>query len=151
MTAHAYPEVPYAAALRREVGLLRAAHRRGRFPETLHVGNPGGRQESYAVEPNDVPLLDAGLRTDLAGLLLDRLHAPTAHDTVVTATSDAMTGWLTRPGDPTVQDTDFAWMAATAAACSAVGVTLHAFWTVSRTGWLDLRSGRTRTWRRLRL
>jgi len=136
------------SALRQEVGALRARERHESFGETLYVGQLGGPHACCTVAPEDRPLLDAGMRTELAGRLLGRLADATHHGGRDPA---RVAMWLTRPGEPSVQDTDLAWMAATDAACREAGTELDGFWAVTRTGWLDLRTGETRTWRRLRL
>ena len=128
--------------------MLRARERHEAFAETLHVGELGGTHERCTLAPEDRPLLDAGLRTELVCRLLERLSGRTENDG---CSLGRTTVWLTRPGEPTAQDTDLAWMAAADAACRESDADLDGFWAVTRAGWLDLRTGDTRTWRRLRL
>lgn len=129
--------------LRLAVGRLRARERRSHFDAEVHLGALGGPCETYVVRTDDVPVLDAGLRADVVSRLLE------AHMARAGGTSVAV--WLTRPGDPTPQDADLAWMAAADGAFAAADLTGTGFWAVTRTGWLDVRTGASRTWRRLRL
>ena len=128
--------------------MLRSGERHEAFAETLHVGELGGTHERCTVAPEDRPVLDAGMRTELVCRLLERLAARSQREGW---SPGRATVWLTRPGEPTAQDTDLAWMAAADAACRESGAELDGFWAVTRSGWLDLRTGDTRTWRRLRL
>lgn len=136
------------AELRLEVGRLRSRQRGARFDSTLKVGTLGGRHECHVIEPQDVSVLDTGMRTDLLSRLLEG-HC--RREATVPVRPATVAVWLTRPGDPVLQDTDLAWLAAADAACGAMGVQVEGVWTVTRTGWLDVRSGESRTWRRLRL
>lgn len=125
--------------LRLEVGRLRAEQPRQRFDAVIHVGRLGGPHRSCPV-PAGEPLLDAGTRTDVVLRLLES-----------GAGEAAVEGWLTRPGEPLLQDDDLGWLSATLRAYGVVGRTLEGFWSVTRTGWLDVRTGERRTWRRLRI
>ena len=124
--------------LRQEVGRFRAAERRRRFPVVLHVGELGGPRTSL-----EVPCLAGALDGATAFDLLDCRLPPEAPPEV-----DA---WVTRPGVPELHDHDLLWLTAATAAVSARGASLRSFHAVTRTGWLDVRSGEQRTWKRLRL
>jgi hypothetical protein len=127
--------------LRQEVGELRRRESRRRFDTDVHVGRIGGERRVRTVSRDDLAVLDAGTRTEVVTWLLEEL-------------SDLGTGahvWTTRAGEPTVQDDDLAWLSASLRALGALGLVLDGFWTVTRTGWLDVRSGESRTWKRLRL
>jgi hypothetical protein len=128
------------ADLRTEVGRFRAGQVRRRFPTTVQVGEPAGPRVSTRLA--DAQGYDAGLRADIVSGLLDLQPAG------VPAASSA---WLTRPGDPEPQDCDLAWLAASHTAFAMHGRRLSGFYVVTRTGWLDLRSGERRVWKRLRL
>lgn len=131
---------PTDPLLRREVGLLRARESRRVFDTMVHLGRLAGPRTSLVVAGRDLPVLDLGLRTDLVGRLLD---------------SDGGTGtaevWLSRAGTTDLQDRDLGWLAAASAACMERDRVLGAFYVVTRSGWLDPRTGRSRTWKRLRL
>ena len=129
-----------AALLRLEVGRLRARESRRRFETVVHVGTLGGAQRTCPVPAAD-PALDAGTRTDVVSRLLEGAADPDRGDCV----------WLTRAGDPQLQDEDLGWLSAASLAFGALGRRLDGFWSVTRTGWLDVRSGEGRTWKRLRL
>ena len=125
------------AAFRVEVGRLRARDQRRTFPTELHLGQPAGARVSL-----EVPRADAGLRLDLVGALLDvwrEQHGGPAF------------GWTVRSGVPTPHDADLAWYAAAVRAFGAVGEAPQGFRAVTRTGWLDVVSGESRVWKRLRL
>jgi hypothetical protein len=125
--------------LRLEVGRLRAETAWHRFTPMLHVGSLGGEHVSRPAPLTD-PLMDAGTRTELVlRLLEDRADHRSASI------------WLARPGEPVLEDHDLAWLAAASRAFDAVECPLDGAWSVTRTGWLDLRSGERRTWKRLRI
>jgi hypothetical protein len=130
-----------ASLLRLEVGRLRSRESRRRFDTVVHVGALGDVHRSCTVPVVDLPVLDAGTRSEVVSRLLEEggLDEPGAHV------------WLTRAGEPQLQDEDLAWLSATIRAFDCVGGTLEGFWSVTRTGWLDVRSGDARTWKRLRL
>jgi len=123
--------------LRREVGMLRRRESRRVFDTAVYSGSLGGERTSLVVRAQDLPMLDVALRTDLVGRLL--------------TDCDGTTVWLTRAGVPEVYDSDLAWLGAAGAACMEHGLPLAGFYVVTRTGWLDPRTGRSRTWKRLRL
>jgi len=120
--------------------MLRAAQRRQRFDTVVHLGELGGARVSCPVPYAD-PLLDAGTRTELVTRLLE-----TGEDV-----PRAASVWLTRAGEPLLQDDDLAWLGAACRAFDTIGCRLTGFWSVTRTGWLDVRTGEQRTWKRLRL
>lgn len=130
-----------AALLRLEVARLRASESHGRFDTVVHLGRLGGAHARCAVSRADLAVLDAGTRTDVVARLLEARPDPAA----------TACAWLTRSGEPTVQDDDLAWLSAATRAYGVLGLRLSDFWTVTRTGWLDVRRGDTRTWKRLRL
>jgi len=126
------------ALLRRVVGTFRATEQRRRFPVSVHVGRLDGERTSF-----EVPHVAGGLDPAAAFDLLDSALAgerPTEVD-----------GWLTRPGVPALHDHDLLWMRATLAVLGSRGSSLRSFHTVTRTGWLDVRSGESRVWKRLRI
>lgn len=138
------PDPGTCALLRREAGMLRRRHRHERFAPELYVGSLTGPRRWRTVPRHDG--LDPGTRTDVVLGLLEELEA----------TTDGRRGcpvdaWLARPGEVATQDGDLAWLAATTRALGVLGEGPGSFWVVTRTGWLDVRSGRRRTWRRLRL
>lgn len=132
------------ALLRLEVGRLRSRESRRRFDPVVHVGQLGGVHRSSPVPAADPVLghlLDPGTRAGVVSRLLEEL-APAG---------SAVSAWLTRVGEPVVQDEDLAWLSAASHALGSFGYDLGGFWTITRTGWLDVRTGESRTWKRLRL
>jgi hypothetical protein len=130
-----------ASLLRLEVGRLRSHESRRRFDSVVHVGRLGGSTRTCTVPLASLSVLDAGTRTEVVSLLLEE-HA---------LFEEVASVWLTRAGDPLLQDDDLAWLSAACRAFAALGWTLDGFWVVTRTGWLDVRTGEGRTWKRLRL
>jgi hypothetical protein len=130
-----------ASLLRLEVGRLRARETHGHFDTVVHLGLLGEPHSTCAVSRADGPVLDPGTRTDVVTRLLEGGLGP----------EDRACVWLTRAGEPVVQDDDLAWLAAASRAFGSLDQRLEGFWTVTRTGWLDLRTGESRTWKRLRL
>lgn len=140
MTRSSTPDASDTAAqLRLEVARLRAVQVRRRFGTVVHVGRFAGERRSCSVPTGD-PCLDHGTRVDL---LLDLLEAHPEDQTT--------RAWITREGRPGPGDEDLAWLAASIAAYGALGREPAGFWTVTRWGWLDVRTGETRTWKRLRV
>lgn len=125
--------------LRTEVGLLRQRESRRVFDTTVHVGTLGGAHDSWVARRGDVPVVDVALRTDVVSALLER--SPGLADTV----------WLTRAGGPDAYDEDLAWLVAATTAFAQHGRELGDCYAVTRYGWRDVRTGESRTWRRLRL
>ena len=135
-------EVPAEPDFRAEVARLRSGERRRWFPAHLHVGVPAGEQRRLAM-PWPVPAeYDAGLRFDVADALVEALLDDSGIRSVWV--------WLTRPGVPEVHDRDLEWLSAAHRAVEGHGLQLAGFRAVTRTGWLDVVSGRRRTWKRLR-
>ncbi|HSJ19487.1 MAG TPA: hypothetical protein VK964_02840 [Nocardioidaceae bacterium] len=132
---------PTPSLLRLEVGRLRRDEFRQRFDSVVHVGRLGGECRRCTVPTADLGVLDAGTRTEVISRLLEEVPVPEASAAV----------WVTRAGEPQVQDDDLAWHAAACLAFGALGRSLEGFWAVTRTGWLDIRTGESRTWKRLRL
>jgi hypothetical protein len=129
------------ALLRREVGLLRRRETRRRFDTEVTVGRLDGERRSRTVPRDAGGLLDPGTRAAVVAVLLEQL-SPVA---------DRLDAWIVRPGEPSLQDQDLGWFSAADRAFAEADVVLDGFWTVTRTGWLDVRSGERRTWKRLRL
>lgn len=128
-----------ALLLRREVGLLRQRETRRVFDAAVYVGTLGGPRDSFVVRARDLPAMDAGLRADVVGALVEQ-------------TSDEQrVAWLVRAGHPEQHDADLSWHAAARAAFATYGRPLEAFYVITRYGWRDVATGRTRTWKRLRL
>lgn len=132
-----------APVLRLEVGRFRLRESRRRFDAALHLGRLGAAHETFVVQRADTPLLDTGLRAEVVSRLLDRF--------VPAEPEGSATVWLTRPGATSVHDEDLAWLAAARTAFGCHGHRLDGFYALTRTGWLDVVSGESRTWRRLRL
>jgi hypothetical protein len=109
------------------------------FDASVHVGVLDGPRDSFTVRAADLPVVDAALRTDVVSALLD--DAP----------GDWRTVWLVRPGVPDLHDLDLAWLGAARTAFGMHGRRLEAFYAVTRSGWLDVLTGETRVWKRLRL
>ena len=130
--------VEQRALLRQEVGRFRAAEQRRRFPTTLHVGRLDGSRTTLEVPTTTGPL-DRATAFDLLDC---RLGA---------ALPAEVEAWVTRPGVPELHDEDLLWLTVTAAAVAARGSSLTSFHAVTRTGWLDVRTGESRVWVRLRL
>lgn len=129
---------PTARLLRLAVlELARSEHRR-RFRAVLHVGAPGGPQ--VRVEHDES--WDRGVRADVVAAALQQATQQTVQP------ADPWV-WLTRPGHLSLHDTDAAWLAPSLAGALERGGD-PTFVVVTRHGWLDPRSGATRTWRRIR-
>lgn len=135
------PTPAIATLLRSEVGRLRAEERRQRFETVVRLGRLGGPHGRCLVTAADQGVLDAGTRAEVVTRLLEQ-HLPSDEEACV---------WLTRAGEPALQDEDLAWLSASRFAFDASGHRLAGFWSVTRTGWLDVPTGETRTWKRLRL
>ncbi len=128
------------ADLRTEVGRFRICEPRRRFPPAVHVGRPAGPRESAAL--TETKGYDAGLRADVVSRLLDLLAWDLPEEPAA---------WLTRPGDLEPQDVDLAWLAASHLAFAMHGRSLASYYVITRAGWLEMRSGQRRVWKRLRL
>ncbi|GGF32484.1 hypothetical protein GCM10011519_02350 [Marmoricola endophyticus] len=110
-------------------------HRRRRIAITVHVGVPGGARRDLVPDPG----WDAGLRADVLGRLLDSY-----------ASHDVCSLWLSRGGGAAATDADLAWLRAARVAGPARGLPVESFVVVTRAGWWDLLTGRSRTWARAR-
>jgi hypothetical protein len=135
MTSHADARL----LLRREVGLLRQRETRRVFDLAVYVGVLGGPRDSFVVRAQDLPAVDQGLRADVVAALLEQTDP------------ELRTAWLVRPGRPEQHDADLQWLAAARAAFAMHGRPLDAFYAITRYGWLDVLTGQSRTWKRLRL
>ena len=125
--------------LRQEVGRLRGRESRRVFDAAVHVGVLAGPRDSFVVRAQDLPAVDAALRTDVLSSLVEQ------------APSTWRTAWLARPGDPELHDQDLAWLAAARTAFGIHARPLEGFYVVTRTGWRDVLTDETRVWTRLRL
>lgn len=129
-------ESALAAAIRCELQEFAArSGRRRTLDTTCHVGHPGG-------ERTRVPrVLDASvpLRADLVERAIDGLDR-----------THGACSWLTRGGGLERCDADAEWFAAALTAFARHGLELPAFFVVNRTGWVDLVSGESRVWSRIR-
>lgn len=131
-------EVPEetAALLRTEVRrFVTECGTRRALPTRLYVGRPGGDRTEVPVEAT----YDDGLRVDLLTRALDGLVDP-----------GLLCGWLTRGGFPTACDEDLLWLAAADRAFGRHGAARVPFFAVTRRGWLDVRTGESRAWQRVR-
>ena len=127
--------------LRRTVGTLRARESRRVFDSVVHVGELDGECQSFVARAQDLPALDDSLCTDVVSALVAELDPALRSPTV----------WLIRCGVPDLHDADLRWLASARAACSEHGRAVGAFYVITRTGWLDVESGESQTWKRLRL
>ena len=139
MTSRSTLAADAALLLRREVGQLRQRETRRVFDLAVYVGTLGGPRDSFVVRARDLPAMDPGLRADVVCELLEG------------STEDQHTAWIVRPGHPEPHDADLHWLAAARAAFAMHGRPLDAFYALTRYGWRDVCSGRSRTWKRLRL
>lgn len=119
--------------------MLRARESRRRFDVTVNVGRLAGVHDSFVVRAQDLPVVDAALRTDVVSSLVAQTE------------EDGCCVWLCRPGEPAPHDLDLEWLSATRVAFGMHGRDLAGFYAVTRRGWLDVCSGERRTWKRLRL
>ena len=124
------------AFLRRVVHDHAAEQRRRAYPPVLHVGVPGRRVATLAID--SAGPCDHGLRTDVVAAM--RLRAGLSPEQLV---------WLTRTGGLDLQDVDSLWLAAARAAYAEAGAPL-VFVVANRRGWRDPRSGLSETWVRVR-
>lgn len=125
--------------LRREVGRFRAGESRRVFDASVHVGLLAGPRTGFVIRAQDLPAVDAALRTDVVATLLED-SPPTWR-----------TAWLVRPGTPEPHDLDVSWLAAMRAAAGMHDRPFDGCYVLTRAGWRDLVSGESRTWARLRL
>ena len=133
---------PLADALRRAALAQAVGERRRRFPVVVHVGDPGGAEEAFALAAGEPD--DHAIRTDVLASMLSRAaRRPARHG------QPAPLVWVTRPGPLELQDGDAAWLTAARSAAAEAGLPL-VYVVVTREGWWDPRSGLRRVWRRLR-
>lgn len=130
--------LPLAAQLRTALcDFVSAAGTRRRLPTLFHVGTPGGDRITL---PHDL-YFDAGLRADLVERAIDGLDGRAGERPVP---------WLTRTGDLTPSDADFAWFSASREAFGRHDLALPGFFVVTRYGWLNLANEDVIRWRRVR-
>lgn len=119
--------------------MLRARESRRVFDVSVSVGLPAAARDSFVVRAQDVPTVDGALRTDVISSLVGQTG------------DECVCAWVTRPGVPDPHDLDLAWLAASEVAFGIHGRALVGFFAITRTGWLDVRTGERRVWKRLRL
>jgi hypothetical protein len=130
--------LPLAGQLRAALcRFVSSAGAKRRLPTLFHVGTPGGDQITL---PHD-QYFDAGLRADLVERAIDGLDGPAGERPVP---------WLTRIGDLTPADADFAWFSAAREGFGRHGLELPGFFVVTRYGWLNLANEDVIRWRRIR-
>jgi len=125
------------ALLRRAVLDLGVTEKRKAFAPVVHVGVPGAAHLTY--EPGRDQPLEHGLRADLVAAFLRATGTDPVEPLV----------WVTRTGEFVLEDADAAWLSAARSAYAEAGVPLTMV-VVTRRGWWDPRSGRSRVWQRLR-
>jgi hypothetical protein len=135
-------ELATEAAFREEVGVFRRGQRHRVFPMRVSLGAPAGARVALEAPWHPTTGYDTGLRFDLMCGLVEEWLA--------TAGGPAF-GWLTRPGVPEPHDRDLEWYAAATRAFGAYECELLGFRALTRNGWWDVATGRSRTWKRLRL
>jgi len=123
MTSRSTLAADAALLLRREVGQLRQRETRRVFDLAVYVGTLGGPRDSFVVRARDLPAMDQGLRADVVSELLEG----------------------------SIEDRRTAWIVRLRVAFAMHGRPLDAFYAITRYGWRDVCSGRSRTWKRLRL
>ncbi len=133
------PVTELRAELRREVGEFRCRESRRVFDLAVHVGVPAGMRDSFVARAQDLPAIDDALRIDVVSSLVEQSPARSTY------------AWITRPGVPHPHDLDLAWLAAATVAFAIHGRALAGFYAITRAGWLDVRTGERRMWKRLRL
>lgn len=131
--------VDVRALLREEVGRLRERESRRVFDVAVQVGVLAGPRDSFVVRAQDLPAVDAALRTDVLCSLVEQ------------APPTWRTAWLVRPGVPELHDQDLCWLAAARTAFGIHARSLEGFYVVTRTGWRDMLTDEIRVWTRLRL
>jgi hypothetical protein len=120
-------------------GFVRDAGTRRALPFTAYVGVPGSVRTALVHEQAH----DQVLRADLVERVVDGLPERTVRRAAACA-------WVTRPGDLTLDTLDQDWLAAARAGFERHDLELPAFFVVSRNGWHEALSGRTRRWHRVR-
>lgn len=134
-----HPSDDHTRLLRQEVGLLRERESRRVFDVAITVGELTGERDSFVLRAQDVPAMDVGLRIDVVSSLVGQ-SAPQANS-----------AWVCRPGAPHVHDVDLEWLAAVNVAFGIHGRELAGFYAITRSGWLDVRTGEHMVWKRLRI
>lgn len=127
------------AVLRIEVGTFRAGERRRRFAPKLCVGVLAGERRELELPVRKMEYVDRQVRPDYVLALLET--APEAADCV----------WVSRPGETVVTDDDVAWLVAAESAFGSADRGLTGCFVITRHGWIDVRTGESRVWKRLRL
>lgn len=127
------------ALLRVEVGRFRESERRRRFETTVYVGSPAGERAAVTIPARQGSYVDREVRVELFSALLE------------VAPGDAAYAWTSRPGPPDLLPDDVAWMVGAEAAFGAAWRELEGCYTITRYGWVDVRTGERRVWKRLRL
>jgi hypothetical protein len=125
--------------LRQEVGMLRARESRRVFDVSVNVGRLAGDRDSFVVRAQDLPAVDAALRIDVLSSLVEQ------------APPGPVSAWLVRPGEAHPHDLDVEWLSAATVAFGIHARELAGFYAITRSGWLDVRTGERHTWKRLRL
>jgi hypothetical protein len=106
----------------------------------VYVGQVGGPRDSFVARAQDLPALDAALKVDVVSALVETMPAHQCGH-----------AWTARAGWPETSDADLAWLAAATVAFGMHGRALEGFFAITRSGWLDVRTGEHRVWKRLRL
>lgn len=119
--------------------MLRARESRRVFDAAISVGRLTGERDSFVVRAQDAPAMDIGLRIDVVSSLVGQ------------SSPEVTSAWVTRAGAPHVHDVDLEWLAAANVAFGIHGRELAGFYAITRSGWLDVRTGEQRVWKRLRL
>ena len=119
--------------------MLRERESRRVFDVTVNVGIVAGERDSFVVRAQDLPAVDAALRIDVVSSL------------VAQTPPEAVRAWVTRAGEPHPHDLDLEWLSAATVAFGIHGRHLAGFYALTRSGWLDVRTGERRAWKRLRL
>ena len=133
------PELDLRPLLRLEVGGFRSRESRRVFDAAVHVGVPAGERDSFVLRAQYQPAVDDGLRIEVLTSLVGQSPA------------GCTTAWVTRPGVPHPHELDLQWLSAACVAFGLHGRSLGGFFAVTRNGWLDVRTGEARTWKRLRI
>ena len=125
-----------AAELRQ---FVRSAGRRRALEYTAYVGVPGAARTAFAHDPDHDPVLRADLVERAVDALPERLPE-----------RGGACAWVTRPDGFEVDTRDHQWFVASRTGFERHSLELPAFFVVGRYGWLEVLSGRTRTWTRVR-
>lgn len=125
--------------LRLEVGRLRQRETRRVFDPAVYVGTPGGPRDSFVLRARDLPAVDQAVRIEVVAALLEATDA------------SLRAAWLVRPGSAEPHDADVQWLAAAGTAFAMHDRPLEGFYVFTRYGWRDVRTGASRSWKRLRL